>query len=124
MKFDTKKDKEGGLVFDFKKHNEALVITVSGSMDSQNAPEFAKIIDEKLNAGESVFIVNLNSLTHLSSAGLRNIVIVLKKLAANSKKIFFVSSNEDVNRIFKMAGLYNSLVKIFDSEEAAYSACK
>ncbi|MBF0518729.1 MAG: STAS domain-containing protein [Nitrospirae bacterium] len=124
MKFDSKKDKEGNLCFDFKKQNDILVVTMSGSMDSQSASEFAKVIDEKLNSGENVFIVNLNSLEHLSSAGLRNIVIVLKKLDTLGKKMFFVSSNEDVNRIFKMAGLYNSLIKIFDAEEAAYNAIK
>ncbi|MEO5357541.1 MAG: STAS domain-containing protein [Nitrospirae bacterium YQR-1] len=124
MKFDAKKDKEGNLTFEFKKEHGALVITMTGSMDSLSASEFAKVIDEKLNSGENIFIVNLNSLDHLSSAGLRNIVIILKKLDTIGKKICFVSSNDDVNRIFKMAGLYNSLIKIFDSEEAAFDACK
>ncbi|MCG6551262.1 MAG: STAS domain-containing protein [Candidatus Magnetominusculus sp. LBB02] len=122
MKFDAKADNAGSLKFTYAKEKDVLVVTLSGSMDSLTAPDFTKEIDEKLSAGEESFIVNLNGLEHLSSAGLRNILITLKKIAGSKKKMLFVSSNEDVNRIFKMAGVHNTMIKIYESNDAALSA--
>ncbi|MBF0565307.1 MAG: STAS domain-containing protein [Nitrospirae bacterium] len=121
MRFDAKKDAESSLRFAYKKEKNTLIVSLSGSMDSLTAPEFTLAIDEKLSDGEDSFIVNLNDLEHLSSAGLRNILLVLKKIVSLGKKMFFVSSNEDVNRIFKTAGVYNSLLKVYESEDVVFN---
>lgn len=119
MKFDGKADKEGSLRFTSRKENDILFVSLSGSMDSLTAPEFTRLVNDKLSEGEGSFIINLNELEHLSSAGLRNILVSLKKIASLGMKMTFVSSNEDVNRIFKMAGVYNNMIKIYESEDAA-----
>jgi anti-anti-sigma factor len=120
MKFDAKKEEGSTLHFDYRTQNDTLVITMSGSMDSASAPEFSKAVDEKLAKGQGRFIVNLDNLNHLSSAGLRNILVVLKKITALKKSMYFVSANEDVNRIFKMAGVYNSMFTVYESEEDVF----
>lgn len=118
MKFDAKRDEGSTLNIDYRKHDDAIVMALSGSMDSASAPEFTKAVDDKLAGGESQFIVNLDNLNHLSSAGLRSILVVLKKISSLKKNMYFISSNEDVNRIFKMAGVYNTMFNIYESEEA------
>lgn len=121
MKFDAKPDAAASLRFAYRKEKNILIVSLSGSMDSLTAPDFSRAIDEKLSGGEDSFIVNLNSLEHLSSAGLRNILLILKKISTLGKKMFFVSSNEDVNRIFKTAGVYNSLLKVYESEDVVFN---
>ncbi|MBF0553894.1 MAG: STAS domain-containing protein [Nitrospirae bacterium] len=120
MKFDAKKDESSTLYFDYRKQDNTLVIALSGSMDSSSSPKFTTAVDEKLAEGESQIIVNLDNLNHLSSAGLRSILVVLKKIGTLKKKMYFVSSNEDVNRIFKMAGVYNSMFNVYESDEAVF----
>ncbi|MBF0318365.1 MAG: STAS domain-containing protein [Nitrospirae bacterium] len=120
MKFDAKKEEGATLIFDYRTQNDTLIITMSGSMDSYTAPEFTRAIDEKLAEGHGKFIVNLDNLNHLSSAGLRSILVVLKKITGSQKKMYFVSANEDVNRIFKMAGVYNSMFTVYESEEDVF----
>ncbi|WP_420265054.1 STAS domain-containing protein [Candidatus Magnetominusculus dajiuhuensis] len=120
MKFDAKKDEGSTLHFDYRKQGNTLVIALGGSMDSASAPNFTAVVDDKLAEGENQLIVNLDNLNHLSSAGLRSILVVLKKIDALKRKMYFVSANEDVNRIFKMAGVYNSMFSVYESEEAVF----
>ncbi|MBF0342682.1 MAG: STAS domain-containing protein [Nitrospirae bacterium] len=118
MRFDAKEDQKAMLNFEMRKEQNAFIVALSGNLDSLTTNEFTRLIETKLSEGEDFIIVNLDKLDHLSSAGLRGILLILKKITADGKKIYFVSTDEDVNRIFKTAGFYNSLINIYESEDA------
>jgi anti-anti-sigma factor len=100
------------------KEKDAVKVSVKGRMDAVTAPDFEKQLGEWMEGGESVFIVDLSELDYISSAGLRSVLAVAKKLKAGGGKIILASLQEAVKEVFEISG-FSSIIPIFDSIEAA-----
>jgi anti-anti-sigma factor len=98
--------------------NNALVIKVIGRMDAVTAPEFEKTVNLWIDAGERCFVVDLSSLEYISSAGLRSILIIAKKLKAMNGKILLAAMEESVNEVFEISG-FNSIIPVHDTVQSA-----
>jgi anti-anti-sigma factor len=105
-------------IIKFGKENNALVIKVNGRMDAVTAPEFEKKMSLWIDEGEKCFVVDLGSLEYISSAGLRSILIIAKKLKSINGKILLAAMEESVNEVFEISG-FNSIVPIHDTVQAA-----
>jgi len=101
-----------------RKEKVAVVVSVKGRMDAMTAPEFEKNVMELISKGEKTFVVNFVELDYISSAGLRSILALAKKLKEREGKILFVGLRGPVEQVFKVSG-FPSIFKIFDSEESA-----
>lgn len=74
-----------------KKEGSAMVISVSGQMDTVTAPELDKIVDTELD-GITDLTLDFDGLTYSSSAGLRVILKAQKKMNRQGKmKVIHVS---------------------------------
>jgi len=102
-----------------KKEKNAMVVSVKGRMDAVTAPEFERNLSDLMVKGETAFLVSLNELEYISSAGLRSILSIAKKLKEKQGKILFTGLKGPVEEVFKISGFY-SIFKIVDSEEAAF----
>lgn len=100
------------------KENNALVIKVSGRMDAVTAPEFEKTVNTWIDEDEKCFVVDLSSLEYISSAGLRSILVIAKKLKTINGKILLAAMEESVNEVFEISG-FNSIIPIHDSVKSA-----
>jgi anti-anti-sigma factor len=100
------------------KENNALIIKINGRMDAVTAPEFEKALDAWIDESEKLFVVDLSSLEYISSAGLRSILVIAKKLKALNGKIILAAMEESVNEVFEISG-FNSIIPIHDTVQAA-----
>jgi anti-anti-sigma factor len=100
------------------KENNALVVKVSGRMDAVTAPEFEKAFSTWIDEHEKHFVVDLSTLEYISSAGLRSILVIAKKLKAVNGKIALAAMEESVNEVFEISG-FNSIIPIHDTVQAA-----
>jgi anti-anti-sigma factor len=100
------------------KENNALVFKVNGRMDALTAPEFEKTVSLWIDEGETCFVVDLSALEYISSAGLRNILVIAKKLKAINGKILLAAMEESVNEVFTISG-FNSIIPIHDTVQSA-----
>lgn len=100
------------------KQNKAYVVTVNGRMDTTTAPEFEKTVTEWMGQGETTFIVDLKGLEYISSAGLRSILMVGKKLKAQKGSMAFCSLAPMVAKVFYISN-FAALFPISDSLEEA-----
>jgi anti-anti-sigma factor len=101
-----------------KKESTAQVVAVKGRVDAVTAPEFEKFLLDLVAKGEKKFVVDFSLLEYISSAGLRSVLSVAKKLKGEKGDIFFAGLQGPVEEVFKISGFY-SIFKIFDSEQAA-----
>jgi anti-anti-sigma factor len=101
-----------------RKEKAAVVVSVKGRMDAVTAPEFDKNMIDLISKGEKTFVVNLGELDYISSAGLRSILALAKKLKEREGKIVVAGLKGPVEEVFKISG-FQSIFKIFDSEESA-----
>ena len=72
-----------------RKEKVAVVVSVKGRMDAVTAPEFEKNVIDLISKGEKTFLVNFAELDYISSAGLRSILALAKKLKEKGGKILF-----------------------------------
>jgi anti-anti-sigma factor len=100
------------------KEKNMKIIFLEGKMDAISAPEFEDKMGEWLEQGETSFIINLGEVNYMSSAGLRSILIVAKKLKEQDGKIIFVNLREEVQKIFRISG-FSSMIPTYESLDAA-----
>ncbi len=101
-----------------RKEKVAVVVSVKGRMDAVTAPEFDKRVIDLISKGEKTFLINLDELDYISSAGLRSILALAKKLKEKEGKLLFAGLKGPVEEVFKISG-FSSMFKSFDSEESA-----
>ncbi len=101
-----------------RKDKAAVVVSIEGRMDAVTAPEFEKKVIDLISKGEKTFVVNFVELEYISSAGLRSILALAKKLKEQAGKILLTGVRGSVEEVFKISG-FSSMFKMFDSEESA-----
>ncbi len=105
-------------IIKFGKEKNAFIVKISGRMDALTAPEFEKTLGLWIEEGEKCFVVDLGSLEYISSAGLRSILIIAKKLKSLDGKILLAAMEESVNEVFEISG-FDSIIPIHDTVQAA-----
>ena len=68
--------------------------------------------------GEIRFIIDFEALDYISSAGLRSILVIAKKLKAQDGQILLCSLKDAVKEVFEISG-FSSIIPIHESVEAA-----
>jgi anti-anti-sigma factor len=100
------------------KEKNTKIISLEGKMDAISAPEFEDKMGEWIEQGETGFIINLGEVNYMSSAGLRSILIVAKKVKEQEGKLIFVNLREEVQKIFRISG-FSSMIPTYESLETA-----
>ncbi|MEE0920851.1 MAG: STAS domain-containing protein [Lachnospiraceae bacterium] len=90
-------------------NGEELTLKVTGRIDTTNAKDFEDVVTTSLDDVKSL-IVDFAGLDYISSAGLRVLLIAIKKMKRQgSMKV--IHTNEMVQEIFEVTG-FNDLVEI------------
>lgn len=91
-----------------KLENGTLTIFLKGELNSSNAEDIEKEIDQTINKNKfKCLILDLKDLTYISSAGLRIIIKLKQKFNETS----VINTSADVYNIFDMVG-FTSFLKI------------
>jgi anti-anti-sigma factor len=85
--------------------NDVRQVLVAGKINSLLAPEFEKALEEAIAGEPKHLIVNLKDVDYLSSAGLRTILRIAKRLDRNNKKLAFVGAKELVAEVIRLTGV-------------------
>jgi anti-anti-sigma factor len=73
-------------------------------LDTTTSPEFEKRVVGLLSAGEQFFVIDLRNVAYMSSAGLRVLLMFLKKLSASGGKLVLCNLSPEIRQIFDIAG--------------------
>ena len=85
---------------DFIKDGATLTVNPEGRLDTVTAPEFESFLNEHI-VGIDKLIINCEKLAYVSSAGLRVLLSMQKKLGASMK---LTNVCELVMEVFEMTG--------------------
>ena len=87
-----------------KKYNDKeLTIEVGNRIDTVTAPDFENEIMDEMGKFDSL-ILDLEKLEYISSAGLRVLVLVQKKLQPDNIPFVIINVNDTIKEIFSMSG--------------------
>jgi anti-anti-sigma factor len=84
---------------------DARQVFVSGKINSLMASEFENALNEAIGGEPKHLIVNLKDVEYLSSAGLRSILVIAKRLDKKNKKLAFVGARELVADVIRLMGV-------------------
>ena len=86
-----------------KKENQ-IVITMSGRLDTVNAVDFQKQLDELPDAELQHVEMECAALEYVSSSGLRAFISILKRAQKNGGEVKVLHLNSNVKEVFDMTG--------------------
>jgi anti-anti-sigma factor len=95
-----------------------LVVHLNGRLDADTTAEFSSALAECLDTGSTRIVVNCKDLAYISSAGLRGMLNLAKKLAAAKGKLHFCGLSGMVKEVFDISGFTDVFV-IKDDVDAA-----
>lgn len=94
------------------KENDSTIYVLDGRMDTQSSPDIQLKFEEELNQGEKKIILDMSKVQYLSSAGLRVILWLQKKLVAldNNNFLTLINVDDEIYEILEMTGFTDFLV--------------
>ncbi len=104
--------------FEQSTKNETVILKVAGRMDAVTAPEFEKECTSLIDNGEKKICVEMSGVEYISSAGLRSVLLVGKKLKSQGGGLAFYELSGMVSEVFKMSG-FSSIFPVGDSLDDA-----
>lgn len=89
--------------------NRKLVISLSGRLDTITSPQLEEEINRYLLDKIETVILNVKELEYISSAGLRLVLMLHKKMAKQGGQLKLINVNDMVMEIFDMIGMSDFL---------------
>jgi len=100
------------------KSGDIFILRLKGRLDSITSNKLEERFLALLDKGEKKVIVDLSQLDYISSAGLRVLLMVSKRLQGAHGRIVLSSMQARVKEVFDIAG-FSSIFTIFHSHEEA-----
>ena len=106
-----------------KEKDGILELSISGRLDAVTAVEADKDFNNLISEGHKSLLINLTELDYISSAGLRVLLVVAKRIQHNNGQVVLCALSENVNEVFEISG-FSSIFSIFANTEEALSFLK
>lgn len=90
---------------DIKNTDNSTIVTISGRVDSITAPQLDAVIPEICPDGSKGSItVDCSDMEYISSAGLRSMIVLLKRSKSMGRELTLINLNPSIRTIFDMTG--------------------
>lgn len=91
---------------------------ISGRVDSSNADELGGALDRAVDDGKNNIVLDLGGVEYMSSAGLREMVRVLKTVKKKGGDLRIANPSDRVKEVLELAGL-DSIFEIYSTQVEA-----
>ncbi|GAU09596.1 STAS domain-containing protein [Desulfoplanes formicivorans] len=98
--------------------DNAVILTVRGRMDAVTAPQFEEQCNAIIDGGATNICVQMAQVEYMSSAGLRSVLLIGKKLKGLGGGLAFYDLSGMVSEVFKMSG-FSSIFPVGESQDDA-----
>lgn len=92
----------------FTTHDSTVVISLEGDLDAASADTFQRSVDKAVRPELKRLVLDMSSLSYLSSAGLRQIIYARQKMD-DDVRVVLVGANERVTQTIKLVGFDQSV---------------
>lgn len=91
---------------------------VAGRVDSTNASELGAAMDRAADEGRNYIVLDLGGVEYMSSAGLREMVRVLKRVKRSGGDLRIANPSDRVREVLELAGL-DTIFEIYSTQVEA-----
>jgi len=101
--------------------DDVVVVTVSGEVDVYTAAQLRSALEDRIAAGQTALVVDLDDVGFIDSTGLGVLVGRLKTVRKTGGWLSVVCTNERILRLFGITGL-DQVLPVHDSVDSAIAA--
>lgn len=102
-------------------HGEIRIVRINGRLDGTTMQLLEDEFMKLAGSGCVKFVFDMSGLDYISSAGLRVMLLAVKKTRAAGGKLALFGLNDNVNEIFRISG-FSTIFSIFGSGEDALAS--
>lgn len=95
-----------------------VILNIVGRLDAVSSIDADREFGKVLDAGNDKLLIDLSQLEYISSAGLRVLLVVAKRIQQKGGKVVLCSLLPNVTEVFEISG-FSSIFKIFNNTEEA-----
>lgn len=108
---------------DIKQENagDVTILSPTGRIDSSNAREFEESVVKTLDGNTTRLVLDLGTLSYISSAGLRVILLAAQKLKAKNGTLRLCALSPMILEVFEVSG-FSKLIPIHATRDEALAA--
>jgi anti-sigma B factor antagonist len=99
----------------------AQVFRIDGRLDSTTSPAFEAQILKMIRPGENRVVLDFTSVTYVSSAGLRVVLLTAKQTRASQGGFAIFGMAKAVHDVFRISG-FAKIIALFDTEPEAVAS--
>ena len=99
-----------------------MVIHCEGRLDATTTIKLENAINQLIDAKNIRVVVDFNKVDYLSSAGMRLLLSMTKRLKTMGGQLVLCAIHDDVMEIIKMAG-FEQILNIYYSQDEAVRIC-
>ena len=88
-----------------EKRDDKLIVNLSGRLDAKTSKEAEKKLLSFVADGETKLLLDCGSLEYISSAGIRVVLMLVKKLKQAGGRLVFASLQNTVKEVFDLTNL-------------------
>lgn len=107
--------------FAIEKSGTALIFQPEGLVNSANAAAFEADLMAQVDKGEHRIVLDLARLDYISSAGLRVVLLLAKKLKQSGGALILCDIQPNVREVFEISG-FLSILKVCATRAEAVAA--
>ncbi len=96
------------------------LVVLAGELDSRSSDELSRVLNAELEDDRRELLLDLAGLDYISSAGLRVLVMVTRRLSAEGGHMIVCAPNRDVEQVFEIAGMK----RLFDIRKSRADALR
>jgi len=101
-----------------KNTDKCTIIDIKGRLDTINSNIFEKRLMELMDQQVDRILVNCTQMDYISSSGLRDLLIALKKITLTGGKFVICGLQGNIREIFEISG-FTTIFEIYPGEEEA-----
>lgn len=106
-----------------ERDGEVLVLTPEGRIDGSNSADFQSAVMERIDEGSESILLDFAGISYISSAGLRAVLILAKKLNQTKGKFALCSMQQSVRSVFEVSG-FVKIINVHPGREEALAAMR
>lgn len=106
------------MIFTNEKIGSALVASVAGQVNSANAASLETQMLTLVDSGEHDWVLDLGRLEYISSAGLRVVLMLAKRIRENQGQLVLCGMHPHVREVFDISGFLAILTVVDTRDEA------
>ena len=103
-------------------NNNVTVVALKGRLDSAAAPSTEKQLTDMLESGVSRIVLDCSELEYISSAGLRIMLSLAKRVDGAQGHLALATPQKQVREILDVAG-FSDILSVYALVDEAVAAC-